>query len=100
MTYGCIASMKTQPGARDEVVSLLLSAVDGLREVGCELYVIGLADDDDVTLWITEVWRTKEHHDASLELPETKAAISKAMPMLTGEFTKQELSMAGGLGLL
>jgi quinol monooxygenase YgiN len=99
MTYGCIASMKTQPDSRDEVVSILLSAADGLREAGCDLYVVGLSHDNDVTIWVTEVLQTKEHHDASLELPEAKAAISKARPMLTGEFTKQELSVAGGLGL-
>ncbi|MGW2965186.1 putative quinol monooxygenase [Streptomyces sp. NPDC001220] len=99
MSYGCMASMKTRPGFRDEVVSILLSAVDGLREAGCDIYIVGLADEDDTTIWVTEVWKTKGHHDASLELPEAKAAISKAMPMLTGEFTKQEVSVAGGLGL-
>lgn len=35
----------------------------------------------------------------SLGLPEAKAVMSKAMPMLTGEFTKQEVSVAGGPGL-
>jgi quinol monooxygenase YgiN len=99
MTYGCIASMRTRAGSRDEVVSVLLGAADGLREAGCDLYIVGRSDDDDVTIWVTEVWQTKEHHDASLELPEARAAIGKAMPMLTGEFTKQELSVAGGLGL-
>lgn len=99
MTYGYITTMKTQPGSRDEVVSILLSGVDGLREAGCHLYVVSVSDDDDVTIWVTEVWKSKGHHDASLELPEAKAAISKAMPMLTGEFTRQELSVVGGLGL-
>ncbi|MFD4601910.1 putative quinol monooxygenase [Streptomyces sp. NPDC058464] len=99
MAYGCMASMKTRPGFRDEVVSILLSAVDGLREAGCDIYIVGWADEDDTTIWVTEVWKTKGHHDASLELPEAKAAISKAMPMLTGEFTKQEVLVAGGLGL-
>ncbi|MFF9102385.1 putative quinol monooxygenase [Streptomyces rubrogriseus] len=99
MTYGCIASMKTRPGCREEVVSLLLSAADGLRDAGCELYLVGLSEDDESTIWVTEVWRTREHHDASLELPEAKDAIGRAMPMLTGEFTKQEMSVAGGLGL-
>ncbi|MFJ5530081.1 putative quinol monooxygenase [Streptomyces sp. NPDC093261] len=99
MTYGYIGSMKTQPGSRDEVVSILLSGVDGLREAGCHLYVVSVSDDDDVTIWVTEVWESKGHHDASLELPETKAAIGKAMPILTGEFTRQELSVMGGLGL-
>ena len=45
------------------------------------------------------MWQTKEHHDGSLQLPETKAAIGKAMPMLTGEFTRQELTVVGGLGV-
>ncbi|MGW3917210.1 hypothetical protein ACWEBX_37820 [Streptomyces sp. NPDC005070] len=52
-----------------------------------------------MTIWVTEVWQSKDHHDASLELPEANAAIGKAMPLLTGEFTRQELSVAGGLGL-
>ncbi|AZM74549.1 antibiotic biosynthesis monooxygenase [Streptomyces sp. KPB2] len=99
MSYGCIASMKTRPGCREEVVSLLLSGADGLRSAGCDLYLVGRSDDDETTIWVTEVWRTREHHDASLELPEAKDAIGRAMPMLTGEFTKQEMSVAGGLGL-
>jgi quinol monooxygenase YgiN len=45
------------------------------------------------------VWDSKEHHDASLQLPETKAAIATAMPMLTGELTGQELTVVGGLGV-
>jgi hypothetical protein len=28
-----------------------------------------------------------------------KAAIAAAMPMLTGEFTRQELTVVGGLGV-
>ncbi|MFE9954580.1 putative quinol monooxygenase [Micromonospora sp. NPDC005299] len=99
MPYGYLGSMKTRPGCRDDVVAILLSGVDGLREVGCELYVVGVSDQDDVTIWVTEVWQSKEHHDASLRLPETRAAIGRAMPMLTGEFTSQELTVVGGLGV-
>ncbi|MBB4679942.1 hypothetical protein [Crossiella cryophila] len=40
-----------------------------------------------------------EHHAASLELPGTKAAIGRAMPLPTGEFTGHELTVAGGLGV-
>jgi hypothetical protein len=29
----------------------------------------------------------------------SKAAIAQAMPMLTGEFTRQELAVVGGLGV-
>ena len=99
MRYGYIGSMKTKPGQRDEVVSILLSGVDGLREAGCDSYIVSVSNADEDTIWVSEVWLTKEHHKASLELPQTKAAISKAMPMLTGEFNSQELNVVGGLGV-
>ncbi|MEU7848504.1 antibiotic biosynthesis monooxygenase [Micromonospora parva] len=99
VSYGYIASMKTKPGSRDDVVDILLSGVDGLRTVGCDLYVVSVSDTDDVTIWVSEVWQSKEKHDASLQLPETRAAIGKAMPMLTGEFTSQEVTVVGGLGV-
>ena len=99
MPYGYIASMKTKAGHRKDVVDILLSGVDGLREAGCDLYVVSVSDADDVTIWVSEVWQSKERHDASLQLPEVKAAIGKAMPMLTGEFTGQEVTVVGGLGV-
>jgi quinol monooxygenase YgiN len=91
--------MRTRDGCRDDVAAILLSGVDGLRAAGCRLYVVGVPDDDDNIIWVTEVWESKEQHDASLQLPETRAAIGAAMPMLTGEFTRQELTLLGGLGV-
>lgn len=99
MSYGYLGSMRTRYGHRDEVVEILLSGVDGLRAAGCELYVVAVSDTDRDVIWVTEVWQSKEHHEASLRLPETRAAIEKAMPLLTGEFTRQELSVVGGLGV-
>ena len=99
MRYGRTGSMKTTQGHRDDVVAILLSGADGLRQAGCDLYVVALDPADDVTIWVTEVWRSKEDHAASLRLPETQAAIATAMPMLTGDFTAQETSVVGGLGV-
>jgi len=97
--YGYIGSMKARPGCRDDVVSILLSGTDGLRAAGCQLYVVSVATDDDDTIWVSEVWDSKEQHDASLQLPQTRAAIGRAMPMLTGEFSSREVTVAGGLGV-
>ena len=91
--------MKVKPGHRDEVVNVLLSGVDGLRKAGCDLYIVSISDTDDVTIWVSEVWQSKDKHDASLQLPEAKAAIGRVMPMLTGEFTSQEVAVVGGLGV-
>ncbi|RSM61819.1 antibiotic biosynthesis monooxygenase [Actinoplanes sp. ATCC 53533] len=97
MTYGYLATMRTKAGHRDDVVRILLSGLDGLRQAGCRLYVVGVSETDPELIWVNEVWESKADHDASLQLPETRAAIARAMPMLTGEFTGQELTVAGGL---
>jgi len=97
--YGYVGTMRATPGNRDEVVRLLLSGADGLREAGCHLYVVGVSGTDPGLIHVTEAWDSKEHHDASLALPAARAAIAQAMPLLTGEFTSQELTMLGGLGL-
>jgi quinol monooxygenase YgiN len=95
--YGYIGSMKTQPGKRDDVVAILLSGLDGLKGVGCSQYTVGVDSTDEVTIWTSEVWESEEAHKASLELPETKAAIAGAMPMLAGEFTRVETDVRGAL---
>jgi quinol monooxygenase YgiN len=97
--YGYLGSMRARPGHRDDVVAILTKSGDGLRSAGCELYLVGLDQDDPHRIWVTEMWRSKQHHDDSLELPESKEAIATAMPMLTGEFEGHELEFIGGLGL-
>jgi quinol monooxygenase YgiN len=97
--YGYMGSMKTQPGKRDEVVAILLGGVEGLGQAGCLQYTVAVAPEDEVTIRVSEVWESEEAHAASLELPETKAAIAKAMPMLTGEFAMAATEVRGGLGL-
>jgi quinol monooxygenase YgiN len=99
MRYGYIGSMRTRPGRRDEVVGILLLGADGLGAVGCELYAVCTDPAADDVIWVTEIWDSAEHHDESLQLPDVKAAIAAAMPMLTGEFTRQELTVVGGLGV-
>lgn len=99
MRYGYLGTMRTKPGHRDDVVKLLVSGQDGLRAAGCDLYVVGTSEADPDLVWVQEVWASKAHHAASLQLPETKAAIEAAMPMLTGEFDGTEIDVVGGLGV-
>jgi quinol monooxygenase YgiN len=99
MAYGYIGSMRVRDGHREAVVDTLVSGAERLRAIGCQVYAVCTADDDENVVWVTEVWDSKEQHDASLQLPETQAAIATVMPLLTGEFTRQELAVAGGLGV-
>jgi quinol monooxygenase YgiN len=91
--------MRVRPGHRDEVVATLVGGADALREVGCDLYVVGTSDTDEDLIWVNEVWASKQAHDDSLTLPEVQASIARTMPLLTGEFTSQELDIIGGLGV-
>jgi quinol monooxygenase YgiN len=96
--YGYIGSMRTQPGKRDEVLALLLQGTE-TPPAGCLSYVVAACADHEDRIWVTEVWESAEHHAASLQQPGTRTAIAAAMPMLTGEFTRQETQVLGGLGL-
>jgi len=100
VAYGYVGSMRTRDGQRDAVIEILLSGTEGLSAAGCQVYAVCTAADDDNVIWVTEIWDSAERHAASLELPETRAAIGQAMPMLTGEFSRQELSVVGGLGVI
>ncbi|APU13892.1 MULTISPECIES: putative quinol monooxygenase [Actinoalloteichus] len=97
--FGYLASMRTTPGHRDRVIALLTGGVDGLRALGCTLYLVGASATDDDVIWVTEVWESREHHEASLSRPEVRAAIAEARPMLTGDVTSAEFTVAGGLGI-
>jgi len=99
MAYGRFGTMRTTPGHRDEVVAILMEGIDGLRAAGCSLYAVGVSEKDQDLILVTEIWESKEHHAASLTLPETKEAIARAMPMLTGQFTGDEMTVIGGLGV-
>ena len=99
MPYGYLGSMRTRPGHRDDVVAILTQGADGLQDAGCLLYLVGTSVEDGDAIWVSEVWQSREHHDASLQLPAVRDQITRAMPMLTGEFTGHEIDVVGGVGL-
>src|SRR5579864_7836700 len=80
--YGLIASMTAVPGRRDDLIVILVEAVANLP--GCLSYIIAKDSRDENTIWVTEVWDSKESHDASLSLPSVTKAISAARPMISG----------------
>ena len=54
--------------------------------------------DDADTVWVTEVWDSKEDHDNSLSVAGVRELIGKAIPILDGPPQKgQELNVIGGL---
>jgi quinol monooxygenase YgiN len=95
--YGMIGKMSAATGKRAEVISLLLQAANEMP--GCLSYVVAQDSADENGIWITEVWDSKESHDASLSLPQVRKSIAAARPMITG-FSNQVITVpVGGYGL-
>ena len=99
MTCAYFGSLKTKPGCRDEVITIMLTLGESLRAAGCGLYAVGVSDSDPDTIFGSEIWESKEHHDRWHESSEVQAAMSKAMPMLTGEATAKVVTVVGGVGV-
>ena len=95
--YGLIGKIKSIAGQRDALVAILL---DGLVDMpGCLSYVVAEDPTDPCAIWVTEVWESREHHQASLTLPSVQQAISKGRPLIAGFGERFETIPVGGHGL-
>ena len=73
-----------KPGEREALTKVLLEASELMRAKakGCELYAVGHSEGDEHTVFVTELWATKEDHDASLSVEGVRDLIAHAMPLL------------------
>ena len=92
--YGLIGRMNAVPGTREQLIAILLEAVADMP--GCLSYVVAADARDANAVWITEVWDSKESHDASLSLPSVRAAIAKGRPLIAGFGDSIVTTPAGG----
>jgi quinol monooxygenase YgiN len=79
--YGVIAHVSAKPGQRDAMIEGLKGLI-GMK--GCVNFVIAKDGKNADAVWITEVWESKEAHDAALATDQFKAAIGKAGPLMAG----------------
>jgi len=95
--YGRIGSISAASGRRDDLIAILIEAVSNMP--GCLSYIVAKDAKDENTIWITEVWDTKESHDSSLSLPSVTRAISAAKPMISAFGSQVITTPVGGYGL-
>ena len=62
---------------------------------GCLQYLVYLDDSDGV--WVSEIWRSQEDHDVSLDLPGVRDFIRATMPLIGG-MEHFPLTLLGGHG--
>jgi quinol monooxygenase YgiN len=98
--YGCYVKFTAQSGRRDTLVEHLLRAAAFVeRAAGCELYIINTSPTESECVWVTEVWRSQQEHDASLTVEGAQEAIKQVLPLLAGVPEKIDVLPVGGKGL-
>lgn len=95
MTFAHCGTMVAKPGRRDELVAILTRLNVDLADAGCQLYEVGVNDDDPDKVFVVELWQSQDAHRDSLALPSTQAAIAQARELLTGEFGGFEFDIVG-----
>ena len=97
--YGLIGKMMAIAGQRDMLIAILLEGTTLEAMPGCLSYVVATDPADANAIWITEVWDSKESHDASLTLPSVRQAIARARPMIASFGDGVVTTPVGGVGL-
>jgi quinol monooxygenase YgiN len=95
--YGLIGHMLAVPGRREDLLALLLEGNAAMP--GCRSYVIARDPGNADAIWISEVWDSREQHQASLQLPHVQASIAKARPLIAGFAERFETEPLGGIGI-
>lgn len=78
------------PGNGDQLASILSEQASAAPMPGCHLYLIARDPEAVDAVWVTEVWESPEAHKASLQLPEVRSRIERAMPLLNLEEASQQ----------
>lgn len=91
-------NLRAKEGHGDQLADILVKASALVQTAkGCRLYVLSRDPDSADTIWITEIWDSKEDHDGSLLVPGVRELIGQAMPILDGKPERgQELQLLGG----
>ena len=98
--FGMFGKVTARPGQRDALVQVLLSAAELVGKAqGCELYVVHTSPTEPDVVWVTEVWRGKEDHAASLSVKGVKELIAKGRPLIAEMGEPIFTTPVGGKGL-
>ena len=95
--YGLIGKMRSVPGQRDALASILIQGTSAMP--GCLSYIVAIDGSESDALWVTEIWDSFASHRSSLSLPAVQQAITKAKPLIAGFGERFETKPIGGYGL-
>ena len=85
-------------GSGEKLAELLLAAAADLEaDPGCELYLVNRQVGEPDVIWVTELWRSQDDLDASLERIRESDEVAAAMALVK-DWEMIELELLGGKG--
>jgi quinol monooxygenase YgiN len=84
--YGLIVRLTAASGRRGELIEVL-GGEDSHTIAGCLSFIVAEDSADEDVLWITEVWDSESSHQASLELPPSRAGL-RALETLVARYER------------
>lgn len=89
---------RAKPGKGERLAEGLLAAAESMRaEPACELYLVNRQADDPDTVWVTELWRSREDLDRVVAGLRGSADVAAVMELVE-DFQVIELDLLGGVG--
>lgn len=78
--FGLVVRFVAKEGHRDDFIRVI--AANFRNMPGCRSYTLAKDTTDDTSVWVWEVWKSKELHDAAVNSPRIKAATVEAKQFL------------------
>ncbi|EUJ27457.1 hypothetical protein MFLO_13398 [Listeria floridensis FSL S10-1187] len=98
--YGLITTFHAHEGQQNELAKILLAGAEVLEDFpSCLEYIVGTSEQDEDTVYVLEMWTDEGRHRASLDNPDVKEVIERAMPLIKSVERNKELDLLGGKGL-
>lgn len=99
--YGLSVIFKTTDNNAVKLSSILLKTAELVsNSKACKLFLVSLDSDFENTVWITEIWDSKEDRDNSLAVIGVKELLDQLMPLLTEPPQRvKEIEILGGYGI-
>src|SRR5215217_7256689 len=95
---GRYAKATAKPGHGDELARVMLEVASSLQNTpGCELYVVNRDAGDPDVVWVTEIWRSQEALDASLEAEGAQEQTARVRDLVQ-DFERIDVEPLGGVG--
>lgn len=98
MSYMLHGRIRTVPGRGADLAAILSDQANANPMPGCRLYLVATDPEDSDAVWVTEVWDEQSDHENSLQMPEVRERIRRAMPIIDRDsMTSQRLEAVAGI---